>query len=254
LGRLSAYIVTLNEEKRLPATLAALQDVADEIIVVDAGSKDATCEVTRSFGAGVYYRDWDSYCGQKRYAESLCSGEWLLNIDADEVISAELGREIKDALEKDEKDLYRLRIADIFPGQEKPNPWVKHYNIIRLYRSGYGEMARDFTHDRVQVTRSDARIGQLRHYVHHHSFVSINRTVMKYLRYTDQQVEEALSKRKPYSPFRMLFAINANFLKYFLLDRQFLNGWWGYIHSVNCAYLRFLKFAKNYEAKQKKHL
>lgn len=254
MGKLSAYVITLNEEERLAKTLAALQDVAEEIVVVDSGSDDDTCEVARSFGAKVHHRDWDNYCAQKRFAESLCSGDWLMNIDADEVISPALGEEIRGALRKGKDDLYRVRIAEVFPGQKAPNPWVKHYNVIRLYRRGFAEMPHDFTHDRVRVIRSDARIGQLKGLVHHYSFVSINKSFEKYIRYTDQQVEEAFRKGRHYSPIRMLFSINANFLKYYFLQRQFLNGWWGYVNSVNLSILRYLKFAKFFEADSKRRL
>lgn len=245
---LSVYIVTLNEELRLPKSLNALQGLADEIIVVDAGSSDQTQDIAKSFGASVHFRPWDNYSSQKMYAESLCSGDWLMNIDADEEISPELAVEIRKVIEGENYDAFKVHISDVFPGKLRPHPWVKGYNIIRLYKRGAAEMGETFTADRVSLCRDNVKIGQLRGMIYHHSLISISQVIEKYNKYTDQQVVAAKNTKKRYCPLRMFFAINLNFIRYFFIHRQFLNGYWGYINSVNVSYLRFLKFAKFYEA------
>ncbi|MBP7079120.1 MAG: glycosyltransferase family 2 protein [Synergistales bacterium] len=244
---LSVYMITLNEELRLPVTLKGLQGLADEIIIVDAGSIDRTQEIARSFGSKVFFRPWDNYSSQKKFAENLCSGDWLMNIDADEEISIELSHEIRKAIEEGQYDAFRLRIMDVFPGQARPYRWVKGYNIVRLYRRGAACMGDTFTEDRVGLCREDVKVGQLRGMVYHHSMISISQIVDKFNKYTDQQVDAARYTGKRYSPLRMFFSINTNFFRHYILHRQFLNGYWGYICSVNFAYMRFLKFAKHYE-------
>lgn len=247
MPKLSVYMVTLNEEKRLPRTLEALCKVADEIVVVDAGSGDRTQEIARSFGAQVYFREWDNYSAQKAYAEKLCSGDWLMNVDADEELCEELCQEIREAIGKDEADAYRIHIADVYPGHRRPNRWVKHFNVVRLYRRGFARMGETYDNDRVQFIRPDVRVGQLYHLVSHHSFISIDQIVRKYNHYTNQQIEAAVERGKRYSPWRMVLAVGLNFLRYFILHRQFLYGFWGYVNAMNLSYLRFLKFAKYYE-------
>lgn len=247
LPRLSVYIVTLNEELRLPLTLSALDGVADEVIVVDAGSNDRTVEIARSSGAKIHHRDWDNYAAQKAFAESLCSGEWLMNIDADEEISPELGLEIRGAIIRNDRDAFVVRIADVYPGRSIPNRWTKHCKVIRLYRRGAARMGETYTHDRVGLVRPDVRVGTLKGLIHHRTFTNIHSIVQKFNSYSSQQVYAANQMGKRYSPWRMLFCISANFFRYFILHRQFLYGWWGYINSMNMAYLRFLKFAKFYE-------
>ena len=163
-------MITLNEERRLPVTLRALTQVADEIIVVDAGSTDRTREIAASFGAFVYEREWDNYSAQKRYAESLCKGDWLINVDADEEISPELVREILYAIGEETYQVLRVHIIDIFPGHKKPNRLVRHYNVIRLYKRGYASMGETYTCDRVAFLRDDARVGQLDSLIYHRSF------------------------------------------------------------------------------------
>ncbi|WP_367340654.1 glycosyltransferase family 2 protein [Aminivibrio sp.] len=248
MSSLSIYMITLNEEHRLPRTLKALSGVVDEIVLVDCGSKDRTLDIARSHGARVHHRDWDNYSAQKSHAESLCTGDWLMNVDADEEMSPGLGEEIRKAIDGDAYDAFRVRITDVFPGKPRPHPWVKGFNVVRLYRRDCARMGQTLAWDRVGFTRPGVRIGQLKRRIYHHSFVSVSQIVDKYNRYTDQQIETARSVGKRYSPLRMLLAINLNFFRYFILHRQFLNGWWGYINSVNLSYMRFLKFAKYYES------
>jgi len=88
---LSVFIIARDEADRIPAALASVQGWVDEIIVIDSGSLDATVAVSQLFGARTEYRAWTGYGEQKVYGESLCRNDWLLNIDADEAISPELG-------------------------------------------------------------------------------------------------------------------------------------------------------------------
>lgn len=254
MPKLSIYMVTLNEEIRIVKTLQALQNVADEIIIVDAGSKDKTIEIAKSFGAQVYYREWDNFSAQKKFAEELCSGDWLMNLDADEELSLDISREIRDIIEDDKYDICKLQFLSVRPGKLRPNPWIHHYKIIRLYKKGFAAMGNTFSCDRVSILKFDSRIGLLRGMVYHHSLLSIHQTIEKYNNYTDQQMDTIVAQGKNYSPMRMLFAINFNFILYFFLHRHFLDGYWGYIDSVNLSYLRFLKFAKFYEQQHLKDI
>src|SRR6266852_7708175 len=86
----TAILIAYNEELDLPRAFASLQGVADEVILVDSGSTDRTCEIARTFGARVYTRKLDSFAEQKNYAASLSSNDWILSIDCDHELSPEL--------------------------------------------------------------------------------------------------------------------------------------------------------------------
>src|SRR5215470_5531939 len=91
---LSVAVVTLNEEANLPRTLASIR-WADEIIVVDSGSADRTCDIAREYDARVIIEPWRGYTAQKNYALELCTKDWILSLDADEEVSPELADEIR---------------------------------------------------------------------------------------------------------------------------------------------------------------
>lgn len=93
--KLSAALITLNEEDNLARTLEPLQGLADEIVIVDSGSTDRTLEIARAAGAKVFQEDWKGYVEQKNSAFAKCSGDWILNLDADEVLTPELAEEIR---------------------------------------------------------------------------------------------------------------------------------------------------------------
>src|SRR5438034_9940097 len=94
---LSIAIVTLNEESNLPRTLESIR-WADEIVVVDSGSTDRTCDIAREYGARAITEPWRGYTAQKNYALELCTKDWILSLDADEEVSPELASEIQAVL------------------------------------------------------------------------------------------------------------------------------------------------------------
>ena len=93
--KISAYIVTLNEEKRLEKTLQAVSQIANEVFVIDSGSTDSTQEIAERNGAKFVFHKWKNISAQKHYGQELCNNDWVLSLDADEVLSPELIQEIK---------------------------------------------------------------------------------------------------------------------------------------------------------------
>lgn len=140
----------------------------------------------------------------------------------------------------------------MYPGHTRPNPFVKHYNLIRLYTTDAYRMSGRIDFDDVIKVKESATVGQFRHFLHHYSYLTIQRMVHKRNIATDRQVERAIVEGKHYSPWRMVGTMSLNFLKFFILDRHFLYGFWGFIHAINIAFMRFMKFSKFYEQEQLK--
>ena len=244
--KISAYIVTQDEEKRLPRTLKALCQIADEIIIVDSGSTDKTEEIAKQFGAKFIHHKWKNISSQKKFASEQCQNDWLLSLDADEVLSPELIREIKDLKQNITADAYRICIKDMYPGDKKPQRFARSYNLIRLYNKKAGEMPDDLTHDRV-VMQDKTTVKQLKGIIHHYSYLNIGRVVSKCNDYTEELVNTANATGKKYSTFRLFVEMPYQFIRYYFFKRFFLQGVFGFILAMNLSYFRFLKIAKYIE-------
>lgn len=248
IDKLSLYVIAMNEERRLPRVLDSVKGIVDEIVVIDSGSTDRTEEIARSYGARFIHNDWISVGHQAKFAEEQCSHDWVLRLDADEVVSPELADEIMSIRQNATHDGYILRIGEIFPGMKRPNRWVKHYDrLIRLYDRRAWQMTGEWGHDDVAPVRPNATKTICRAFIHHYSFISISQIVEKYNIESTRLVDRAHRQGKRYPAYRMCGCMFGNFFKYFILGRFFLLGWWGFIHSINIGYLRYLKFAKFYE-------
>jgi glycosyltransferase involved in cell wall biosynthesis len=250
IENLSLYIITLNEEKRLPKVLDSVKGLVDEIVVVDSGSVDRTGEIAAKYGAKFLFHEWESVGHQVKWAEEQCSYRWVLRLDADEVLSEELALEIGEVRRSGTKEGYVIKISEMVVGRKRPNSWVWHYNLIRLYNRDAFTMTGELDHDDVKKIKPGASVGRLAGFVHHYSYLSIHQLVAKHNLETDRMVHRAIIQDKNYSPWRMVGAMSLNFLKRYLLDRFFLYGFWGFIYSVDFSFTRFLKFAKFYEEKQ----
>lgn len=244
--KISVYMVTQNEEKRLPRTLKAISQVADEIIIVDSGSSDKTEQIAKRYGAKFIFHKWKNISSQKRFASLQCKNDWLLSLDADEVLSPEIIKEIKTLKDDGKTDAYYIKIKDMYPGDIKPQLFSKKYNLIRLYNKNKGEMPDDLTHDRI-VMQKNTKTKQLKGLVYHYSYLTIEHTLDKFNAYTTELVNTAYATGKKYSAARLMIELPYQFIRYYFLKRCFLQGIFGFVMAVNCAYFRFLKIAKYIE-------
>ncbi|WP_263408152.1 glycosyltransferase family 2 protein [Terriglobus tenax] len=162
---LSVAIITLNEEANLRRTLPSLK-FADEVVVVDSGSTDKTVELARSFGAKVYEEPWKGYAGQKNSAIAKCTGDWILSLDADEEVSADLAEQLRILLPSNPPhDAYYLPRRNIIFGR-----WIKHGGFypdskLRLFRRGAASFGARLVHETISFAgESDELEGALIHY------------------------------------------------------------------------------------------
>lgn len=245
----SAFLISYNEENRIARAIASVRDWVEEVVVVDSGSTDATCQIAADMGARVLQNPWPGYGAQKRFAEDNCVSRWLFNLDADEEVSAELAEEIAALFvgREPEKAGYRVFIADVFPHEDKPAAWASGKWQIRLYNRDRGRFADSTVHDAVRLEKG-ARSARLNHILHHRSQPSLGFAVEKMNRYTDLQVADMQTRGRRLSRWRLLCEFPVAMLKCYILRRAFLYGSWGFIHAVNYGFFRHLRLAKLYEA------
>lgn len=142
MNKISATIITLNEQDNIERCLNSLHDVADEIIVVDSHSTDATVEICKRYNCHVVTRDFTGYGTQRQYATSLTAHSYVLAIDADEVLDEDLRHAIL-ALKKDgrirEHRVYAMPLANHYFGRLLKHGYESGQTRIRLFNKRYAQ-------------------------------------------------------------------------------------------------------------------
>jgi glycosyltransferase involved in cell wall biosynthesis len=244
----SAFIIVKNEERHLSRTISALKPWVDEIIVVDSGSTDGTMELARSLGAKASYHEWQGYGSQKGFAERLCRNGWVLNVDADEVVTPALAAEMQELFAEGrtpEPGAYRLRILTVYPGDARPRAWARDYNEVRLYHRSIGAYREHPAHDRVILRNTVPK--QLRQPIFHHSFLSFSHIIEKNNRYSSFRAQDSKTRSSSYLKFRLAIEFPLNFLKCYLGRRHILGGWKGFYFALCHAFMRTTRIAKMLE-------
>lgn len=248
--KISAYLVTLNEEQRLEKTLKAVSKVADEIVVVDSGSTDKTEKIARKYKAKFIFHKWKTYCDQKSFAEKKCSNDWVLLVDADEVLSYELIKEIKQFKKSEPSHkAYNIKICNMFPEDVKPRKFAHTFNVVRLYNRNFAHMPPDlFNKDRVKVCEGQT-VGQLKNIIHHYCFLNLEQTTAKYNLHSSELLNTAIAEKRQFSRLRLYTEFPRQFLRYYFFKKYFLLGTQGFIQAMALANFRFMKIAKWFEYK-----
>ena len=244
----SVFIIAKNEADRIGETIRAVRHLTDDLVVVDSGSSDETRSIAAGLGARVIENPWPGYGPQKRFAEEQCRHPWLLNLDADEVLPADLAAEIEALFANGEPgaQAYRLPIAEIFPGETKPHALAYSLAPVRLYRADRGRYSSSPVHDRVDLA-AGTRVGKLRGIVHHRSVRSLGDQLDKLNRYSDQQARDLEARGVAIPTWRVFFELPAAFLKAYIGRRHALRGTYGFLTAMNYAISRHLRLAKHYE-------
>jgi len=247
VNRISAFLIARHDAAPLPRTLAALSWV-DQIVLVDSGSVDETVDIARAAGAEVHHRDWDGYGSMKVFAESLCRHDWLLNVDADEVVTPDLAAEMRAAAEGP-PGAFRMRILTVYPGDVRPRPWANDYNVVRFYHRSVGGYRNHPLFDRVEI---DVAAGQLSAPIEHHALISLHHFVEKENIYSTHAADAADVRSRWRLLLRLPFEWPVAFLKFYLLRRHFTGGWKGYMFALTAAFARTLRIAKMLERAERK--
>ncbi len=130
---LSCFIISKNEADRIAQTIRSVASWVDEVIVVDSESTDATVHVATTEGCRVITQPWLGFGPQKRFAEDQCRHPWVLNLDADEVVTPALREEIIAAFANGDpaEIAYAIPLDLVYPGEERPRPWARDHLYVR---------------------------------------------------------------------------------------------------------------------------
>ena len=248
--KISIALITLNEEISLPRTLESVQplvgDGEGEIIVVDSGSTDRTLEIARSFGGNIFTEAWKGFAGQKNSAMAKASGEWVLQLDADEALEPELADEIRKAINATGNLVgYWIPRKNFFLGR-----WMKHGGFypdpkLRLIRRGAGKFEEYGAHPTIKV---DGATGRLEHALIHDAYPTLRGYIDHMNSYSSSGAEFAIAAG--HSGFNLLNIVvrpKLTFIYNYIFRLGFLDGREGFLlHLYHAVYVSW-KYAKAWE-------
>ena len=241
MPKISVFIITFNEEKIIAKCLEKL-NFADEILIVDSGSTDKTVEICNLFGAKVILNKFENFGIQKQFALSQTKNDWVLSLDADEVLSDDLISELQNFDSKFAG--YNIPRTHVFLnkifeyGSENKKP------ILRFFDKTKGCFELNKVHEKIIVT---GKLGNFKNEILHYTVSDIATAVKKNINYAILSGEFAFEKDKKSSIFKTIIKIPYEFIRVYFVQLNFMNGYQGFVWSILSSFGTFLKFAKLYE-------
>ena len=245
-SKISVFIITFNEEKNIAKCLEKLY-FADEIIVVDSASTDNTVAICKKFNAKVIDKDFENFGKQKQFALNQCSNDWVLSLDADEVLTDKLIDEIKNLKLDDTFDGYLIPRTHVFLnkiflyGNENKKP------ILRFFNKQKGKFLEEKVHETIQVS---GNIGRLKNEMLHYTVDDFAVAVNKSVKYAVLSGELLFEKGKRTTKIKPIIKFPFEFLRVYIFQRNCLNGYQGFIWSLISAYGSFVKYTKLLELQE----
>lgn len=246
MTKLSVFITTYNNARTLEACLSSVR-WADEIVLLDSFSTDATVQIAGRYGCRIYQEPFKGYGAQKQSALDKTTHDWVLLLDADEALSPAAQQEIRDLLARGPRaDGYTLpRQEQLFWRMSSPRVRMNHF--LRLFDKRKGWITDMPIHAAPVV---DGRVERLKHPFYHFGETSLHVKVDKVNHYSSGLVADKQARGVCANPWLMLMYPPIAFFKSYVLKRNFVNGWAGLMAAKTMAFYAFMKYAKLYEAEQ----
>lgn len=245
MSKISATIITFNEEKNIERCIQSLLGLAEEIIVVDSGSTDKTVELASSLGAKVIFNQFEGHIEQKNFAITHATNDWVISLDADEALSDELKKsilEIKGSLKGFGYEFNRL--------SNYCGKWIKHGGWypdkkIRLVKKGGGKWGGKNPHDKYIL--DEGKPGFLKGDILHYTFYTVNEHKAQIVKFTDIAAQSLFELGKRSNWVKIYIKAFAKFVRNYFIKLGFLDGLTGF-HicrlSAHATYLRYYKLLK----------
>ncbi len=241
MEKLSVLIVTLDEADRLPDCLASVA-FADEVLVVDSGSVDATQRIARDAGARVVEHTFVGHADQKNWGLDQLTHRWALILDADERVRPELRDEIVFLLGAPGRlDGYHIRRRNTFMGRPIRGCGWQRDRVLRFFDRSRGRYEDRRVHEEVRI---EGRVGELQGRLDHHSYRNLDSWVAKSAGYAWLGAEEAHRRGRHARPVDLVARPVARFLKEWVMQGGWRDGVEGFILCVVSAYGVFLKYTR----------
>ena len=224
--------------------MRSVVDLVDEVIVVDSGSSDGTQAIAEAAGARVVFNAWPGFGQQKRFGEELCRHDWILNLDADEVLGPGLAGEIRAQFIGKAPDVAGFWLNDlvVYPGSERPRPFARDHQFVRLY-----DRRRIRFKDSTLFDSVDAK-GQptawLKAPLYHYSVRSFDDLIAKCDERAAYNAANAKRKSSAVLALRVVTEFPMQFFKYYIWRTHVFGGLAGFQFAAITAFYRFVRIMR----------
>ena len=247
--QLSVVIITLNEEKNIARCLDSVKDIADDIVIVDSNSTDNTEAICKSYGARIIQHPFDGYVNQKNYAVSEAKFDYILSLDADEVLSKELLQSIKKIKQQFDADGYTMNRMTNYASK-----WIRHSGWypdvkLRLFDRRKGEWTGLIIHEKFELHNSE-KIKHLNGDLLHYSFHSVEDHRKQSEKFTTLGAQADFEKGKKALFYKIWGGPIAKFIKDYFVNGGFLDGKEGFIIcwiSAGATHTKYMKLKNLYK-------
>jgi len=235
----SVIVIALNQEDNIGPCLETVR-WADEIVVVDSGSRDRTLELAEAFTDRIFTIDWPGYGAAKNFALDQARGDWVFSLDTDERVPVALRDEILMAVQKDSPFAgYRVPRKNYFGGR-----WVRYLGwypdyTLRLFRKDQGRFRERAVHEEVEV---NGPVGRLRTPLDHYSYAGVSDYLARQDRYARLAAQEMLKEGRRPRAGELFWRPLSHFLKLYVLRLGFVEGRLGYTLALLGSLYNFLKY------------
>lgn len=240
-NNLSAVIITKNEELNIRRCLESIKDLVSEIIIIDSQSTDDTVKICKEYGSKVYQIDWEGFGKAKKFGVEKASNNWILSLDSDEEVTPSLFEEISKILVEPKVNVYKIKRRSFFLGKQiKHCGWNNDFPK-RLFNKQYGNFNEDLVHESVVIK---GERGIINSPLNHFTYPTIDIQIKKMNLYSELGAKKSCADGKTTSLFSAVIFGIFRFVKMYFLQLGFLDGYKGFILSINTAYGVFLKYSK----------
>lgn len=238
---LSVVIITKNEEDIIGQCLEAVSELSDDIIIIDSGSTDTTEAICLSKGARFFSHEWKGYSGNKNYGIDQARHDWVLSIDADEILNSELITAIHKTLEAPVADAYNISFKNVFLGKELNYGSWQRESHVRLFRKKNIRWEGEI-HEK--LTLGEAKIDSIYGHIQHYSIRTLEQYINKKNIYTTLAAEEMYNRGKKSGFIKIFLSPVFHFFRDYIIKLGFLDGFQGFVLATESAHYVYLKYSK----------
>lgn len=249
---LSVAMITRNAERTLARALTALRGLADEIVVVDSGSTDQTKEIVHEFGARLIEHSWMGFGAQKNLAIASCTGDWILVLDADEILDLSLILEIKKVTAQPVGHGLTANSSGakipVYLVTRRVRAFGRSLDlddaVARLFPRGTARLDERPVHEVLTFDTSQCELRALSGFLWHETYHDLSGYFEKFDRYTSLGAEGLANRGRSFSPSAAVSRSVFRFLRLYLAKGLITKGWEGFQYSVLGSVYVFVKYAK----------